>query len=195
MVDNLDIVISKLEARKVQSDIRKKLAADNHEAAQIVCNSIDLILAKTNLQKPIVAIYNAIGAELDLIPLAEQLLKRDIKLCMPVVVEKGAALIFRQWQPTSEMAEDSFKIMVPSDTNEQIQPDIILVPLLAFDRTGYRLGYGGGFYDRTLAQLGNQIVSIGIAFAGQEMPNVPTGEFDTKLNYILTENEFIEIGN
>ena len=195
MADNLKVTISKLEARKVQSGIRKTLAADAGSAFADICHYVDEIIAKSAKQKPLISLYNAIGAEFDLTELAAALRAKNVELCMPVVVEIGGPLIFREWQQDSEMVEDLFHILSPSDANQQVQPDIVFVPLLAFDRKGYRLGYGGGFYDRTLAQLGDQIVSIGVGFAGQEMHKVPTGAFDNAVNYILTEKEFIEIGN
>lgn len=195
MADDLKVTISKLEARKVQSGIRKKLAADAGSAFADICNYVDEITAKSPKQKPLISLYNAIGAEFDLTDLAAALRQKNVDLCMPVVVEIGGALIFRQWLEDSEMVEDLFRILSPSDANAQVHPDIVFVPLLAFDRKGFRLGYGGGFYDRTLAQLGDQIVSIGVGFAGQEMHKVPTGEFDSAVDYILTEKELIEIGN
>lgn len=194
MVDSLKVTISKLEARKVQSGIRKQLAADAGSAFKDICQCIDEILAKSPQQNPTISLYNAIGAEFDLSELAIALRGKNIRLCMPVVVEIGGALIFREWQENSEMVEDLFHILAPSAANEQLQPDIIFVPLLAFDRRGYRLGYGGGFYDRTLGQLGDDIVSIGVGFAGQEMQKVPTGKFDNAVDYILTETEFIDSG-
>ena len=195
MADDLKVTISKLEARKVQSGIRKTLAADAGSAFADICKYVDEVIAKSDKQKPLISLYNAIGAEFDLQPLATALRHKNVELCMPVVVEIGGPLIFRQWQADSEMVEDLFRILSPSDANKQVHPDIVFVPLLAFDRQGYRLGYGGGFYDRTLAQLGDQIISIGVGFAGQEMHKVPTGEFDNAVDYILTENEFIEIGD
>lgn len=195
MADNLKVTISKLEARKVQSGIRKTLAADAGSAFADICQYVDEIIAKSAKQKPLISLYNAIGAEFDLIELAAALRAKGVKLCMPVVIEIGGALIFREWQEDSEMVEDLFRILAPSDANEEVHPDVVFVPLLAFDRNGFRLGYGGGFYDRTLARLADEIVSIGVGFAGQEMQKVPTGEFDSAVNYILTEKEFIEIGN
>ncbi|PCI87185.1 MAG: 5-formyltetrahydrofolate cyclo-ligase [Hyphomicrobiales bacterium] len=195
MADDLKVTISKLEARKVQSGIRKKLAADAGSAFGDICKYIDEITAKSPQETPLISLYNAIGAEFDLTELAAALRQKNVNLCMPVVVEIGGPLIFREWLEDSEMVEDLFRILSPSDANEQVHPDIVFVPLLAFDRKGFRLGYGGGFYDRTLAQLGEEIVSIGVGFAGQEMHKVPTGEFDSAVDYILTEKEFIEIGN
>lgn len=194
MADELNVTVSKLEARKIQSSIRRDLASDTMPAAQKVAKYAADIVSKSSNHKPIISLYNAIGNEFDLAPLAAELRKHDVTLCMPVVVKVGAALIFREWPENCEMVEDLFRILAPSDAHAEIKPDIVLVPLLAFDRQGYRLGYGGGFYDRSLAELGSSIVSIGVGFAGQEMQKVPTGEFDSAVDYILTEDEFVEIG-
>lgn len=190
MADDLKVTISKLEARKTQSNIRKELAAKTLPAAQHVAAYAAEIVQKSSKTSPIVSLYNAIGNEFDLAPLAAELRILGVELCMPVVVKNGAALIFRKWPEDCEMVEDLFRILAPSDAHADVQPDIVIVPLLAFDRKGYRLGYGGGFYDRSLAELGDKIVSIGVGFAGQEMFKVPTGKFDTAVNYILTEKEF-----
>lgn len=194
MADELKVTISKLEARKTQSSIRRALASDTLPAAQEVAKYAADIVKKSTKDNPTISLYNAIGNEFDLAPLAAELRKLNANLCMPVVVKIGAALAFREWPEDCEMVEDLFRILAPSDAHKQVQPDIVLVPLLAFDRQGFRLGYGGGFYDRSLAELGNSIVSIGVGFAGQEMSKVPTGEFDSAVHYILTEDEFVEIG-
>lgn len=193
MADDIKLTIDKLEARKVQSGIRRDLATETQPAAQSVAQFAVEIVKKSSKDKPLVSLYNAIGNEFDLAPLAVELRKLGVELCMPVVVQSGTPLIFREWPENCEMVEDSFRILAPTDDNAQVYPDIVLVPLLAFDRMGFRLGYGGGFYDRTLAQMGDKIVSIGVGFAGQEMHKVPTGAFDSAVDYILTEQEFIQI--
>ena len=86
------------------------------------------------------------------------------------------------------------KIQVPLATSPEVQPDVLLVPLLAFDRAGFRLGYGGGFYDATLAALRAKkpILAIGVAYAGQELASVPHDGHDAKLDYVMTEKELIK---
>ena len=93
------------------------------------------------------------------------------------------------------MDSGPFGIAEPKQSAEVLRPDVLLVPLLAFDRVGYRLGYGGGFYDRTLRELRalKPVLAIGVAFAAQETPETPRGSMDEKLDWVITEREAIEI--
>lgn len=108
---------------------------------------------------------------------------------LPVVVAKGEPLVFRRWQPGEELVMGRFRVLTPSERAAEITPQILLVPLLAFDPDGYRLGYGGGFYDRTLAKLRQhgQILAVGVAYAAQETAFVPRGPYDQPLDLIVTE--------
>jgi 5-formyltetrahydrofolate cyclo-ligase len=108
---------------------------------------------------------------------------------LPVVVAKGEPLRFRRWQPGQELVMGKFKVLTPPEGAEEVVPQILLVPLLAFDPDGYRLGYGGGFYDRTLAKLRRQgqALAVGVAYAAQEMPFVPRGPHDQPLDLVVTE--------
>ncbi|MCP4327764.1 MAG: 5-formyltetrahydrofolate cyclo-ligase [Alphaproteobacteria bacterium] len=116
---------------------------------------------------------------------------------LPVVAGHGRPLLFRRWTPDTVMRPGNFRIPVPPESAELLTPDVVLVPLLAFDRNGNRLGWGAGFYDRTLAALraDHSVVAIGIAFAGQEIERVPHGSQDEKLDWIVTEQEAIRVGS
>jgi 5-formyltetrahydrofolate cyclo-ligase len=107
---------------------------------------------------------------------------------VPVIIGKGMALRFRQWTPDVEMVEGAFKAMIPA-TGDWVTPQVLIVPLLAFDARGYRLGYGGGFYDRTLQGLRatGPVLAIGFAFAAQEVSAVPIDATDQRLDMIVTE--------
>lgn len=109
---------------------------------------------------------------------------------LPVVTGKGEPLVFRQWRPEDAMVMGQFKVLTPPEHAADIIPQILLIPMLAFDPEGYRLGYGGGFYDRTLAKLRAQgrALAVGVAYAAQEMPWVPRGSFDQPLDVIVTEH-------
>ncbi len=137
--------------------------------------------------------YWPMGSELDIRPLLLNLHERGQRLCLPVVVRAGAKLAFRLWQPGDELEPAGYGTQVPNEHQPDVIPNILLVPLLAFDREGYRLGYGGGFYDRTLLHWREKrsILAIGIAYAGQEMPAVPRGKHDQPLDLIATEEEII----
>ena len=115
-------------------------------------------------------------------------------LCLPVVEGPGRPLVFRRWDPGAPLRAGAFGVMEPVGA-EVCLPGVLIVPLLAFDRRGRRLGYGGGFYDRTLAQLrarsGARIEAIGLAFAAQEVDLVPSEPTDLPLDLIVTEAEAI----
>ncbi len=136
----------------------------------------------------IVSGFLAIGDEINPTPLMQRLLGEGYRLCLPVMEGKGKPLVFRAWSPGEPLAETMWGIREPLPEAEALDPDIVLGPLLAFDDQGYRLGYGGGFYDRTLARLRalKPIVSIGIAFDEQKVDAVPHVDYDERLDWILT---------
>lgn len=136
----------------------------------------------------IVAGFLPIGEEIDPLPLMLRVAGDGYDLALPVMEGKGRRLRFRRWQPGDPLAETSWGNREPLPTAPEADPDVMLVPLLAFDAAGYRLGYGGGFYDRTLAAARTrmQVVAIGLAFDAQEMPAVPRQDFDQRLDWVLT---------
>ncbi len=107
---------------------------------------------------------------------------------VPVILEKAAPLRFREWSPGCRLVEGAFRAMIPEE-GAWIEPEIMIVPMLAFDARGYRLGYGGGFYDRTLELLRARgpVLAVGFAFAAQEMAEVPVDGFDQRLDAVVTE--------
>lgn len=107
---------------------------------------------------------------------------------VPVIVGAGQVLRFRRWTPDAAMVTGDFGALIP-ETGSWLVPEVLIVPLLAFDRQGYRLGYGGGFYDRTLQALraAAPVTAIGFAFAAQEVDQVPIEPTDQKLDLIVTE--------
>ncbi|MGD9919313.1 MAG: 5-formyltetrahydrofolate cyclo-ligase [Paenirhodobacter sp.] len=111
---------------------------------------------------------------------------------VPVILGPAQPLIFRRWTPEARLVEGPFGAMVPEEGAEVV-PRVLIVPLVAFDRRGFRLGYGGGFYDRTLERLRARgpVTAIGFAFAAQELPEVPTEPTDQPLDLIVTEKGVI----
>jgi 5-formyltetrahydrofolate cyclo-ligase len=109
-------------------------------------------------------------------------------VCVPVIAGKGLPLRFREWHPGSEMVDGPFGARVPA-AGDWLEPQVLIVPLLAFDAAGFRLGYGGGFYDRTLEGLRARgpVVAIGYAFGAQEAAEVPREPTDQPLDLIVTE--------
>ena len=133
--------------------------------------------------------YAALPGEADPAALLEQLARRGAALALPRVVAKDLPLAFHIWRPRQELVPGAYGIPEPDPSWRLVTPAIVLVPLLAFDAAGRRLGYGGGYYDRTLAALraGHTITAVGVAYAGQEVENLPNDAFDEPLDMILTE--------
>ncbi len=131
----------------------------------------------------------AMGSEIDTRPLLDALHMRGHVIALPVTPPRGQPLFFRPWSAGMPMARGPMGTQHPAE-GAAVTPDWLIVPLLAFDRSGARLGYGGGYYDRTLALLG-QRTAIGVAYAAQEIPRVPTGPHDIPLHAIATEQGLI----
>jgi 5-formyltetrahydrofolate cyclo-ligase len=146
----------------------------------------------------LVGAYCAQGSELDPGPILQAVLELNeghAQACLPVALDKTSALRFRLWRPDQPLEKDACGIPAPPASAPEVLPNLLITPLLAFDRHGGRLGQGGGHYDRTLANLRRQrpVFVLGVAFAGQEIETVPTGPHDQRLDAIVTETEFIEV--
>jgi 5-formyltetrahydrofolate cyclo-ligase len=140
----------------------------------------------------VVAGFWPMPGEIDIRPLLHALIARGNPVVLPVTPKRGNPLSFRLWCPDDVMIVERFGTLRP--VGEERVPDMLLVPLLAFDRRGYRLGYGGGFYDRTLAELAGRL-AIGCGFAAQELDEVPAGPYDVPLAAIATERGVIRCGD
>ena len=143
-----------------------------------------------------VGAYLAIGSELETGPLLDRSAGLGIQLCLPVIAHPERPLLFRSWAPGEPLVPAPFGLSEPAPDALEVIPDLMIVPLLAFARDGRRLGYGGGYYDRTLEVLraGHGVVAVGFAHAGQEMPDLPAGPLDARLDYIATEGGLIRCG-
>lgn len=144
----------------------------------------------------IVSGFHPFGNEIDVLPLLSRLRIAGHEIALPVVTPKGTPLMFRRWRPEDEIARGPFGIHQPRDDAPVLIPDLLVVPFLAFDRKGRRLGYGGGYYDRTLAKLraAGTPVAVGVGYAAQEVDAVPVADYDQPLDWVVTEREAIEIG-
>ncbi|MBU6298905.1 MAG: 5-formyltetrahydrofolate cyclo-ligase [Alphaproteobacteria bacterium] len=138
----------------------------------------------------VVSGYWPIRDEADPSALMAMLAAAGHPLALPRVAARGAPLAFHRWSPGDETLMDMFGLTEPLAGAEVLTPSVLLVPLLAFDAAGYRLGYGGGYYDRTLAGLrsSGDVLAVGVAYAGQEVGAVPHHDYDQRLNLIVTEN-------
>jgi 5-formyltetrahydrofolate cyclo-ligase len=142
----------------------------------------------------IISGYSPIRSEIDLMPLLRALAAQGARLALPAVMARGKSLAFRAWLPDDRLMLGPLGIPEPSPAAAEVIPDIMLVPLAAFDRAGHRIGYGAGHYDFTLAHLRKTkaIAAIGVAFAVQEIALVPALQHDVALNYVLTETRVFD---
>jgi 5-formyltetrahydrofolate cyclo-ligase len=134
-------------------------------------------------------------SEISPLPLMRKLAEAGATLALPVVAGKGKPLIMRAWDFDTPLASGVWGIREPMPDAPAVDPDILIVPLLAFDRRGHRLGYGAGYYDMTIAGLRARktVLAVGIAFAAQEIAQVPTTPRDARLDLVLTERETIQV--
>ena len=185
--------VEKSALRSKAAKTRKAAKAANPQAGQTLAFRIEDFLKERRISSGrIVSIFIPIGSEIET-SVAAAMLARDFDLCLPVVVAEHEPLIFRAWQPGDPLVEGAFGIPVPLPSQPQIEPDVLLVPLLAFDERGYRLGYGGGYYDRTLTQLkrSGAPLAVGLAFDEQQVPQVPIEATAIALDAVITPTRTI----
>jgi 5-formyltetrahydrofolate cyclo-ligase len=142
----------------------------------------------------IVAGYSPIRSEIDPIPLMRELAVQGAQLALPAIMAGDQALKFRAWSPGDRLQRGRLGILESSAGAKEVIPAVLLVPLAAFDRSGHRIGYGAGHYDRTLGQLRKikAVTAIGVAFAVQEVDAVPALPHDAVLDYVLTETQVLD---
>lgn len=174
-----EVSAQKAELRRAMQSIRAmQNPAMGHQLAALVLAS-DLIP-----EGAVIGGFMPLPSEIDILPLLHALHKNGHRLALPETPPKGQALIFRAWTPESQMRSGRFGTLYPHGA--QLTPDLLLIPLLAFDTTGSRLGYGGGYYDRSIAQLPHAF-RLGCAYAAQQVDVVPTELTDQPLHAIATE--------
>ena len=184
--------MNKIDLRAIALASRDSLAADQRAAAAeaIAARGLPIEIAPNS----VVSGFWPIRSEIDPRPLMKMLGKQGARLVLPVIGARDVPLTFCIWADDADLQRGPLGIFQPPDEAEQLAPDIVLVPLAAFDRAGHRIGYGAGLYDRTLTELRAQkaIVAIGIAFAVQEIERVPAADHDATLDFMLTESEIID---
>ncbi len=185
----MTIATAKRSLRQLCRERRRTRRESNSSAlAEKVCSRFfDEIGLRADVK---VAAYWPRADEFDVRPLLRALHRRGHDCGLPVVMGPEQALKFRAWHPGASLQTAEFDIMVPEPEAAVVVPEVLLLPLLAFDIQGNRLGSGLGFYDRTLAALrraGNRVVAIGVAFASQQVETVPHDENDERLDWVVTE--------
>ena len=184
-----DIQTQKETLRAEAKRARSLLSLDASEYQALTRNFFDNIDISNNA---VIAAYWPKGRELDTQIIIDECLDRGANVSLPVIEKDSRVLKFARYTHNAEMIEGDYKICHPviNENTEWLEPDTFLVPLLAFDRKGNRLGYGGGYYDTTLAHYKNQqeITAVGLGFAKQAcLFNLPSEEHDIKMNWIITE--------
>jgi 5-formyltetrahydrofolate cyclo-ligase len=177
----------KADARKVAFGVRKvAFAAGQGQAAEILAD----VLARFRGQ--VLAGYMPMRTEINPLP---AMAAHQGAVGVPVIMAPATPLRFREWSPGCAMVAGDFKALIPVE-GAWVTPDVLIVPLLAFDARGYRLGYGGGFYDRTLQGLRARrpTIAIGFAFAAQEVAEVPIDATDQRLDMVVTEQQVRQFG-
>jgi 5-formyltetrahydrofolate cyclo-ligase len=177
--------------------LRKTALANRTRAAEAAGPKAALLIARRVLgdfvfmKGAVIAGYAAVRGELDPFPLMAALANQGHPLCLPQT--RGDRLVFRAWKPGERLVVGRMSIPEPSDTARERRPELIIVPLLAFDKHGYRLGYGGGFYDRYLAEhrAKRTIRAVGIAFDAQEVEELPRDPADEQLDAVVTQDRVI----
>jgi 5-formyltetrahydrofolate cyclo-ligase len=157
------------------------------KARDMLMHSGDTIAVEPGM---IISGFLPIRSEADIRPLMERLRERGARLCVPVILDK-LTIVFRELLPEAPLVSSGFGTVGPGPDAHVLDPDLMLVPLSAFDRTGHRIGYGAGYYDRAIDRLWQKGLDpklIGIAFDCQEVPSVPAEPHDVRLDAILTES-------
>ncbi len=175
----------------LRSEIEAKRGIAHNALSETAGTAIrdHFLAAAPSADTPVIAGYWPFRTEIDPRPLMMALHALGHRVVLPVVVRKAAPLQFRLWGPGAPLVKAGLGGLVPDVGAPALEPDLLLVPLLAFDDTGFRLGYGGGFYDRTLEELRGlkPVRAVGIAYEAQRVPAVPREVTDQRLDAMLTE--------
>jgi 5-formyltetrahydrofolate cyclo-ligase len=184
---------AKGELRRAALARREALpATERAQAAETIAARTFPVAVKSGT---IVAGFMPMKSELNPLPLMRKLAAAGARLALPAVAGRGQPLIMRAWAFGAPLAAGVWGIREPEPSAPAVAPEIVIVPLLAFDRSGHRIGYGAGYYDLTIAALRatQAVVAIGVAFAAQEIAAVPATPHDAPLDLVLTEREVIDL--
>ncbi len=187
---------TKSEMRRSALERRDGLNRDQRStfASRLALVGADLAMTVLpSREKLVVSVFSPIGSEPDTLPLASALHAADVHLVLPVDWSHGTPLVFRRWKPGDRLAIGPMGIAEPLPEAPELEPDVLFVPLLAFDRRGYRVGYGAGNYDRTLAELRSRrtVRAIGVAYAVQEEAVIPNDPHDEPVDVVVTDQDVL----
>lgn len=180
----------KAERARLRTDRQALNVEDRAAVGAALARHLREVLSKRfeGVQGRVVSAYWPIKGEPDLRPLMAELHRAGVTVCLPIVEQKAAPLVFRRWTPETRMVRGDWNIPVPPPDSEVLIPDIAVAPLVGWDGAGFRLGYGGGYFDRTLAALAPRPFTIGIGFQSSRLSSIYPQPHDIPLDIILTEN-------
>jgi 5-formyltetrahydrofolate cyclo-ligase len=196
----VDPVAAKTALRVFLRNQRKQLAREHPQADWMVAEMAREPLARL-FPTPagrVAALYHGLGSEVSPRVLADQLAEAGWTLALPAVADAQAGRMdFRAWDPSQPLVRDAIGLHAPPPGQPVLEPDLIIAPLLAFQRDGARLGQGGGYYDRALEALRarKSVFVLGLAYSGQQVENLPHEPHDQRLDAILTEKEYIAVND
>jgi len=187
----MDVISKKQEQRECAMRLRKSLVTPlaGQQAAR---NFLDTLTVSPSMS---ISLFIPIGSELNTRPLIDALTARSVTCLLPVIEGRNKPLVFREWQQGEPLVTGGFNTLQPQEDAPLAVPDIVVTPLLAFDERGFRMGYGGGYYDRTLEALRarGECTAVGYAYEGQRVDQIVTDIHDQKLNWIVTEKRVRKI--
>jgi len=181
----------KKKAARAEAFLARKSAHSNSANIAACGHLTEFVMASG--RNNVVAGYMPIQTEIDPRPSLQSLYDHGHRICLPVIQGRGLPLLFREWEPNCAMIEGDFGALIPRG-GDLLVPDIAIIPLVGFDATGARLGYGGGYYDRTLQAMRSEreVLAVAFAFSGQELKEVPVDQYDQKMDAVITENGVLE---
>ncbi|WP_454717855.1 5-formyltetrahydrofolate cyclo-ligase [Caulobacter segnis] len=194
-----DPLVAKIALRVFLRNQRKQLALEHPEADWMIADVAREPLARLfpNPEGKIAALYHGLGSEVSPRILADQMAEAGWVLALPAVLDKDdGEMVFRRWDRATSLVHDAIGLRSPPPEAPVVEPDLVIAPLLAFQRDGLRLGQGGGYYDRALEDLRARkpdVFVLGLAYSGQQVENLPHEPHDQRLDAILTEKEYMAV--
>ena len=184
--------LDKAAVRAAALALRAKIPAAEAEAFGARLGRLGPDLARAH-EASVVSVFWSFNGEMPTRPLIEALCVAGFTVALPVTGRRGSRLVFRLWTPEIMLVPGCMGLLEPPEAAEIVEPDLLFVPLAAFDRRGHRVGYGAGFYDRTLEDLRSRkrVVAIGLAYAAQEILFIPSEDHDQPLDAVVTETDTI----
>ena len=189
-----EINVNKEHQRKISIKKRATLKDKNSNASKTLQDHLNGLINFKNYK--IIASFISFKSEISTQFLNEFLLNNGKILCLPIIKNNSETLNFIEYNLKTKLVSGKFGIMQPSDLSKEFFPEIILTPCLAFDENGFRLGYGGGYYDKTfsyLKKIKHKFISIAVAFDDQKIDELVHDKYDQKIDYILTEKKLYKV--